>query len=176
MILSPHAVDNRTVREAERASIRAFLEHQGEYITGDVLDYGCGQQPYRELIMRTARDYTGYDRVRFPANVSGRDTGELHDEGYDAIVCTQIAQYWPDPKRALQYMASLLVYGGHLVMTYPTTWAEVEQADLWRYTAAGMEALLTGAGMEVRVHERRAEINLGGFVLPIGYGVVAERA
>ena len=171
----PRQVDNHTVRNVERASIRAFVESCADLLTGNVLDYGAGKQPYRDLVLRASGGYHAYDRVAFPANVSGEDVGaELGLAVYDTIICTQVAQYWPSPNRSLEYLHKLLVHKGYLVMTYPTTWAEVEEADLWRYTKAGMERLLGEAGFIVERHELRAEINLGGFRLPIGYGVAAH--
>ena len=172
----PRQVDNQSVRVVERASIRAFVESCSNLLSGTVLDYGCGEMPYRDIVHRAGGEYQGFDRVAFPANVSGIDIGYERKVGQviDTVLCTQVAQYWPDPSLALQYLHGLITHRGHLVMTYPTTWAEVEEADLWRYTKTGMERLLAEAGFTVTHHVLRADINLGGFKLPLGYGVVAN--
>lgn len=173
--MNPTEVNNTSVRLVERASIRAFIEQCSDLLGGRVLDYGCGKQPYRDIVERVGGEYFAYDRVAFPANISGEDVGEEIQPGaYDTIICTQVAQYWPAPHRTLAYLHNLLGLRGHLVMTYPTTWAEVESADLWRYTRHGMNRLLEGAGFTVELHDVRAEIDLRGFRLPLGYGVVAK--
>jgi hypothetical protein len=59
-------------------------------------------------------------------------------------------------------------------MTYATTWAEVEHADMWRFTRAGMEELLSRAMYRVVDHELRLSLVLSDFTIPIGYGVVAQ--
>lgn len=166
-----------TIRDVERASIFKFVASCADQLTGRVLDYGCGLQPYREIVEAAGGDYVGYDRAAFPANVSGRDVGEASlGDWHDAVVCTQVAQYWPDPyyELAVQISNRLRPRHGHLILTYPTCWDEVEPDDLWRFTRAGMERLLARAGFEVLRHERRAEVAVGGFRFPLGYGVLAR--
>lgn len=174
------AWSNQTVRELERASIRAFVESCADHLTGRVLDFGCGQQPYRDVVEQAGGEYVPYDRAAFPANVSGADVGDEPVNGdFDAVLCNQVAQYWPHPLDTLWRLRSkVFVHGerapGVLVMTFPTNWDEVEAADLFRYTATGMTHLLRQAGWKVERMERRAEITLGGFRFPLGYGVVAR--
>lgn len=166
--------NNDTVREVERASIRAFVASCSEHFTGRVLDYGCGKQPYRGIVEEAGGSYYGFDLERFPGNVSGADVGEI-DWGsypYDAILITQVLQYVPEPSALIEDLGSMLRSGGAMVVTYATNWAEVEREDLHRFTFHGMQRLFKNAGFEIVKHERRAEINLNGFVLPIGGGIV----
>jgi len=175
-VMRPHEVNNTSVREVERASIRDFVAAQAGCFTGRTLDFGCGLQPYRDIVEGAGGTYIGYDRVSFPGNISVTDVGDEPEPGsYDAILCNQVAQFWHSPIDTICGLYGLLVDGGSIVMTYPTTWAEVQPEDFWRFTARGMEMLLEAAGFEVCEHEQRAVIELGGFRLPLGYGVVAER-
>ncbi len=190
------------LRTIERESIRDFIEQAGidGYLAGRVLDYGCGKQPYRSLVESFGAEYVGFDRAEFPANVSGADCGpeEVGRGMWDVILCTQVVQYVPieqdtdsgdglqgmlswwdallehynmedDPPRAVQKR-------GHLILTYPTNWPEVEKEDLHRFTKAGMERLLTEAGFEIVRHERRAEVPMAvtGELFALGYGVIAR--
>ncbi len=171
--------NNDTVREVERESIRSFVFSCRGQLDRRVLDYGCGQQPYREIVEAAGGTYVPYDRERFPANVSGENVGEdaplAASRGfYDAILCNQVVQYVPDVYGLLRAFRTALHRGGHLVLTYPTNWAEVELADLHRFTRNGMDSLLARAGFAVERHEERAGIDLGGFHLALGYGAVAR--
>lgn len=169
-----------TARDLERDSIRAFVA--SHVFEGRVLDYGCGKQPYRDLVERTA-EYVPFDRTHFPANVSGENVGAdvethptyLQPHQWDTILCTQIFQYVHDPADLLADFHHLLRNDGTLVLTYPTNWAEVEPEDLHRFTKAGMELMLQGEGFTIERHERRAEVEAAGMVFPLGYGVVARR-
>ena len=202
------------LREAERNSIVQFVGQAAMdgYLSGRVLDYGCGKQPYREIVEAAGGEYHGFDRVKFPASVAEWTMGSamcsLTTSG-DAILCTQVVQYLPlagavqfddrpSPTRTEPLEDTLRSFwlqtkgqNGHLVMTYPTNWPEVEPEDLHRFTKAGMERLLTEAGFEIVRHERRAAVLCGLAETPpniegttigrleadrfaLGYGVVAR--
>lgn len=162
-------LNSKTIRDLERTSIRSFMEKHRGYLKGRVLDFGAGKpgtcrepQPYRDLV---DGEYFPYDRG---------DTFPMFERGvgFDAIICTQVLQYVSYPRTIIEAFAGYLTPGGYLVMSVPTCWDEVEETDKWRFTKAGIESLLIG--WEILHHERRAEINLGGFRFPLGYGVVAR--
>jgi SAM-dependent methyltransferase len=155
--------DSGTIRQLERSSIRRFMEANRQYLCGRVLDFGAGTQPYKDLV---DGEYVPYDKGQlFPTSVGV----------FDAVMCNQVLEYIPEPTHALQRMKISLKSGGHLVMTYPTNWDEVEPDDLWRFTKAGMDRLMKLVGLDVCIHERRAQVDLGGFIFPLGYGIVARR-
>ena len=162
----------QSIRELERKSIRDFVERNKQYLTGRVLDFGAGKpgtcrepQPYRDLV---SGEYVPVD--------IGDEWPIAYAHLYDAILCTQVLQYIPNPAAILGCLNTWLKRGaGTLVMTYAANWDEVEESDFWRFTKAGMGRLLRESGFTVISHERRAEIDLNGFKFPLGYGVVAQR-
>jgi hypothetical protein len=181
------------LRDLEAASIKRFVEKAAAegYLSGRVLDYGCGRQPYRDIVEAAGGEYVGYDRVEFPGNVSGENFGENAEVGrfdWQAILCTQVVQYVPLVMVLLRgFKTDLERTSGALVMTYPTNWPEVEAEDLHRFTKAGMEAMLERVGFEVVLHEVRHVVrdpyaysnenrrhNLHGEEFAIGYGVIAR--
>jgi SAM-dependent methyltransferase len=154
--------NNDSVRVLERSSIRAFMEHNRQYLRGRVLDFGAGKQPYRDLVQGEYVPIVQGDR--WPAG------------DFDCVMCNQVMQYLDRPLDFLRcFHGWLLSRQGWLVMTYPTNWDEVEDTDFWRFTKRGMEVLLLQAAeFEIISHERRAEVNLNGFKFPLGYGLVAR--
>lgn len=157
-------MNKKAIRVIERNSIRVFLQRNKQYLTGRVLDYGCGipgkciqPQPYKDLI---TGDYVPYDRG-YP-----EPTGH-----FDAVLLTQVIQFIPD---LLRFLSDVAVSSKYLVATYPTHWEEIERDDLWRLTKCGMEALLIKAGFKVLIHERRWSLPYEDFELAGGYAVVAE--
>lgn len=170
--------NNNTVRELERDSIRSFVHASSAHLVGHVLDYGCGKEPYRPIVEAAGGAYTGFDRVDLPSNVSEVNLGpnDVLDLEWDAILCTQVLQFVPDPEVLLGRFHDSLVPGGVLLLTYATCWDEVEPADLHRHTRQGINWLLCRVGLSPVYHERRAEIALGGFTFPLGGAVIAERS
>ena len=158
------------IRIAEIVSIYRFLEGRRHLFAGRVLDYGAGKpgtcrtpQPYRALVEGPHSEYHPYD------------LGDDYPIGpFDSILCTQVLQYCDDPMINLMIFAEWLKpRHGNLILTYPTNWAECEQTDLWRFTKAGVDRMLEKAGFAVVEHVRRAEVRIGSYSFPLGYGVVA---
>jgi SAM-dependent methyltransferase len=146
-----------TIRDMERASIREYVARNASYLRGRVLDFGAGKpgtcrqpEPYRDLVQ-----------------------GEYFP--FDAVLMTQVIQYLHDPRQTLSQLEALLRGGGALVITGPTNWAEVEVTDLWRFTRAGIRLLLETAGFRVLDVQQRAEMDIGGFVMSVGWGAVAVK-
>ncbi len=166
--------DGVTVRRAEVASIRSFLVRNSSFFRGRVLDFGCGDQRYADVVRAAGADYVPFDRASYrDANV-GEDVGadSLIHERWPTILSTQVVTVVDDPADWLTSVGGMLEAGGHLVMTYNTNWDEV--GDLWRFSKIGMELLLERCGFDIVVHERRAAVVLEDFEFPLGYGVVAR--
>lgn len=157
-----------TIRDIERTSIREYVARNASHLRGRVLDFGAGKpgtcrqpEPYRDLVQG---EY-------FPFDVGD----ELPSGPFDAVLMTQVIQYLHDPRQTLNQIGSLLRSGGALVITGPTNWAEVEVTDLWRFTRAGIRVLLETAGFRVLDVQQRAEMDIGGFVMSVGWGAVAVK-
>jgi SAM-dependent methyltransferase len=170
-----------SIRELEHASIRRFVLSCSEHLTGQVLDFGCGKQPYRDIVEIAGGTYTPFDRGAYAGNVSGEDVGPeggwslvLGGGRWDAVLCTQVLQYVRHPDRVLTAIRHGIRPGGHLILSYACCWDWIEPEDKWRFTPAGMADLLVDAGFRVEESTRRAEVNLGGFRFPLGYGTVAS--
>jgi len=158
-----------TIRDLEPASIREYVANNTGRLRGRVLDFGAGKpgtcwqpEPYRDLV---------------PGEYFPFDLGDEFPAGsFDAVLMTQVIQYLPDPRETLGQLWSVLEDGGALVMTGPTNWAEVEVTDLWRFTRAGIRRLLETSGFCVLDLRQRAEVEIGGFVMSLGWGVVATKS
>lgn len=186
------------LRELENESIRSFVQRAADegYLSGRVLDLGCGAGPYRDIV-EAVGEYHSHDDPAYPGHVAGHEPYNANlnwrYQNWSAILCNQVLQYVPierdtDGGEGLQGLISNMHWcleeyekgdppRGHLVLTYPTNWPEVEPEDLHRFTKAGMERLLTEAGFEIVLHERRAQIAVmidPSAVLALGYSVVAR--
>lgn len=165
------------LREIERASLTAFVQDSADkgLLDGDVLDLGCGHQPYRKLVRGK---YFAWDRAHYPGSVVALDIGAAYkdkgtpwDRTYDTVLCTQVIQYVDDPSAL---MRTILRHANHLVMTGPTNWPVVEKEDLRRFTPTGISELLHRAGfLSIEVTEREYVI-FEGERWCLGWGVVSH--
>lgn len=170
---------NATLREAETASIRHFVENNIGLLTGDVLDFGCGKMPYRDLITRAGATYHGFDRPGYAGSTVAVKIGEDWPLGrkrfWGAIVCNQVIQYLSDPRQMLSSFYDALAPGGWLVMTGPTNWPEVENVDTWRFTTEGIGRLVDVTGFHEVTAVSREQMRINDIVLSLGWGVVGRR-
>lgn len=176
--------DNASLRERERGSILEFLTMVGHLFTdSDVLDLGCGKQPYRGLVEAHGGRYTPYDRMGYPASTVTTDVGQedpLSWSDWDVILCTQVIQYVSEVDEWLREIRDALRptdgerKAGVLVMTGPTNWPEVEPEDLWRFTQRGISLLLEEHFALVNVYHRDS-IAVNDIRLSMGWGAVAWR-
>jgi SAM-dependent methyltransferase len=167
-------VTGKEIRVKQRFLISEFIA--SVYVSGKyVLDFGCGNEPHRDLVESAGGIWVGWNREMFPgANAPDVGPDDALDHEWDVIVCAQMLQYVPSPPKLLAAFKKALAPGGCLVLTYATNWPEVEAEDLWRFTRSGMEFLLKDAGLSSVKHKRLGSVPFGDREEQAhGYGVVA---
>jgi SAM-dependent methyltransferase len=130
-------------------------------LTGEVLDVGCGNKPYRAYV--PAARYTGLDvdnpftrKVAAADVFYNGDTFPLPSAAFDGVLCSQVLEHVFTPDRFLGEIHRVLRPGGTLVLTVPFLWDEHEQPhDFGRYSSFGLRALLERCGFEV-VEQRKS--------------------
>lgn len=171
----PNTLGNQ-IRVNHRANIRAFLVKHGELFTlKTVLDYGCGKQPYRNVVEEFGGFYRGYDRPGFPGSVVTENVGEDWDfnDDFDVIICTQVIQFVPYPADLFDTFRNALKAEGTLLLSYPTNWPVVEDDDLWRFTPAGINLLIEDSGFSKVEHESGTAFTMEDWSIPLENYVIA---
>ena len=120
-----------------------------------MLDFGCGNTPYRPLFagLRTPVTYHGAD---LPGNsladvlIEPDGTLPLDDEQYDLVISTQVLEHVSDPAVYLAECRRVLKRGGHLVLSTHGYWVyHPDPTDYWRWTGDGLRRIIGLAGLEV---------------------------
>jgi len=118
-----------------------------------VLDVGCGGKPYLPLLAPYAASYEGVDAAPGPLVDTVAPAEDLpYEEGrFDLVLCTQVLEHVQDPAASIAEIHRVLRPGGavllstHGVFLYHPDPPDSDQ-DYWRWTHAGLEKQIRGAG------------------------------
>jgi SAM-dependent methyltransferase len=127
----------------------AFLAPQ---ISGDLIDVGCGQQPYRKHFSHVRRKIAcDYDATRGEVDFACPASDiPVAEQSFDAILCTEVLEHVPDPLAVWQEFHRILRPGGKVLLTTPMYWPGHEQPhDYFRYTEDGLRHLAIEADFAV---------------------------
>ena len=165
----------RVCGAAARCSGRRLLADAEPGPQATVVDFGCGEQPYRSLF--SGCNYFGVDLAgNAAADVHTDPNGRvpLADESADLVLSTQALVHVADPVTYLDECHRMLRPGGTLVLTtHGVMFAIRHPTDFWRWTCDGLRLIveragfaiaeqrglmtLTAAGLQLLQHDRSAE-------------------
>ena len=129
-----------------------------------LLDYGCGNMPYRSLFEAGGVRYQGAD---LPGNemaeVLIRPDGrvDVPDQSCDVVLSTQVLEHVVSPKTYLDECRRLLRPGGRVIVsTHGYWWYHPDPTDFWRWTGDGLRRQIEEAGF--RIVSARGVVGLAG--------------
>lgn len=142
-------------------SIRDLLLRNREFVSGKVLDLGCGSRPYEahfsgKVELWIGADYpaSGHPPARRADVFADAMQLPLAEKVFDTVLCTQVLEHVPEPIDVLREAWRVLRPGGHLVLTAPQYNAlHGEPQDFYRYTKYGLDYLARRADFTVKVIE-----------------------
>jgi SAM-dependent methyltransferase len=130
-------------------------------LKGQLLDYGCGRKPYKELF--SVDSYIGVDIVN-PGHPHTNEDIDLFFDGksipapdasYDAVFSSEVFEHVFTPDESLKDIYRVLKPGGLFLTSVPFVWNEHEVPyDYARYSSFGYPHLLKKQGFEIlEVHK-----------------------
>ncbi len=108
-----------------------------------VLDVGGRIQPYRSLLQESIARYVAIDLIVTPL-VDAAAAGEalpFRDEQSDFVICTQVLEYFPDPRQAVAEIRRVIRKGGTVFVSAPAIFMRDSNYDCWRFLPAGLRHL-----------------------------------
>jgi SAM-dependent methyltransferase len=124
------------------------------YATGALIDVGCGDMPYKDLILSKVQKYDTFDferraeGVTFVGDVQHMDM--IAAESYDSAICLEVLEHVPDPFKGFDELARILKTGGVLILSVPhLSRLHEEPHDYYRYTKYALRTILETRGFEI---------------------------
>ena len=151
--------------------VRNRLSRVGaRYLSGRMLDIGCGGKPYKRLLAPHVNEHIGLDHagtLHDSAEVNLLGTAcdiPAGDNTFDCALCTAVLEHLEEPEAAIRECRRVLIPGGVAVYTVPFIWhLHEEPRDFFRYTKHGLRYLFEKSGFEI------AELSaLSGFWVTFG--------
>jgi len=148
----PFALDICIHRRAILSALRSKLEN----FSGTLLDIGCGNMPYKPLLLRPpsrAERYIGLDlkdsTYQKPDLEWDGHTIPLEEGSIDCALATEVFEHCPDPDLVMRQAYRVLKPGGPLFFTVPFLWPLHDVPhDEYRYTPFALQRHLRNAGFE----------------------------
>lgn len=139
-----------------RSSLQVAVEGVLLQLRGIVLDVGCGNMPYRDLILRSAPSVTRYVGVDLPQ--SGYASPEVVWDGralpfstrsVGAVLLMEVLEHCFEPRPVLTEARRVLSDDGVLLVTVPFLWPLHDVPnDYYRYTPMALERHLRETGFD----------------------------
>lgn len=158
--------------------IRKYLEKITAEVTGDVLDVGCGDKPYKSVFIN-AKSYVGIDwcsdidakrsniveRKKLLDVAGSAEALPFYNGSFDAVVATQLIEHIAHPNLFFAEVSRVLRSGSYLILTFPLiNPLHEEPHDYFRFTEHGVRILCKDHGLNVEKIEK-----MGGGWLTVGY-------
>jgi len=135
---------------------RELKNYASIYLSGRLIDIGCGTKPYRDLLAPYVSEHVGVDHVATLHDKTNIDLfGTAYNipvssESFDSAISTAVLEHLEEPEEALRECFRVLKRGGYAIYSVPFIWHLHEQPrDFFRYSKYGLKYLFEKVGFEV---------------------------
>jgi SAM-dependent methyltransferase len=118
-----------------------------------LVDFGCGDMPYRSVIEPMVGKYLGVDLEMNPRaehHIDFDSKTTLPDNYADIILSNQVLEHVDSPSGYLQEAMRILKPGGTIILTTHGYWFyHPTPNDYWRWTSAGLRKTVEAEGFKI---------------------------
>ena len=118
-----------------------------------LVDFGCGDMPYRPVIEPKVGKYLGVDLEMNPRaehHIGFDSKTTLPDNYADIVLSNQVLEHVDTPSGYLQEAYRILKPGGTIILTTHGYWFyHPTPNDYWRWTSAGLRKTVEAEGFKI---------------------------
>lgn len=137
-----------------RKELYTAIQNNSKYISGKVLDFGCGTKPYQKLF--NADQYIGVE-IDIPGEYKDKriiyyDGKHIpfEDKAFDSLISSEVFEHVVNIDEIVKELNRVLKPGGNALITVPFVYPRhCWPNDYRRYTYEGIKNLLTSNGFEI---------------------------
>lgn len=154
--LNPTVFHTRYVhlKKLRDRTLKAIEEITAEKKDLLLVDFGCGDMPYRSVIEPMVGQYVGVDlemNSKADHHIDFDSKTTLPDNYCDIILSNQVLEHVDSPHSYLSEALRLLKPGGSAIFTTHGYWFyHPTPYDYWRWTSAGLRKTIEAEGFEIR--------------------------
>lgn len=142
-------------------SLQKRLKETVPYVTGLVLDVGCGEKPYEPFFRSNIKAYIGIDLPMVHDFYSSDVHADVYGNAYklpfksasfDTVICTGVLSHVSEPQVVFAEFSRVLKASGVLILTANKSWETrtgLPISDYWRFTDEGLTWLARQKNLEV---------------------------
>ena len=124
------------------------------FATGNLLDLGCGNKPYKEWYDLKTTSSVGCDAIQSTENVVDdiclASKLPYDNNTFDSILSTQVLEHVFEQQQMINESYRVLKPNGHIILTVPFVWELHEEPyDFFRLTKHGLKQMFESAGYEI---------------------------
>ena len=110
-----------------------------------VLEVGGRYQPYRPLIQDRTRQYVALDIIKSPLMdvVGNGERLPFRPGTFDLVIATGVLEYFPEPKKPVQEIFSVLKPGGFVIASVAAVCPRAVAEEHWRFMPAGLRFIFS---------------------------------
>lgn len=127
-----------------------------KYLTGMLIDIGCGDKPLASLADAYVSSHVGVDRAETMHQNDNIDIfAQCYDipvsnESFDCALCTAVLEHLEEPGKAIAECSRILKGGGVAIYTAPFIWnLHEEPRDFFRFSKHGLIYLFETNGFKI---------------------------
>jgi len=118
-----------------------------------LVDFGCGDMPYRSVIEPLTGRYLGVDLKMNPKAehlIDFDSKTTLPDDYCDIVLSNQVLEHVDSPEGYLQEALRILKPGGSIILSTHGYWFyHPTPNDYWRWTSAGLRKTIEAEGFKI---------------------------